>query len=296
MKVRLYQTYARQDTLTIGLPHDYPGQTVERIQLSAAPVNSFGLSDNLIAQFEVPVSLQADVSLYSPPGRDFAELRPLVDLMDFEPAEVMSGLLLRHLLEEGYQVRRIHGILVNGQPHVWLEIWHDGHWYPLDPWAYHQLFREPGAWLGLNAAPPYHSYLGSHEGRRVALSFGEVETAVAQTQVRRQPLPGLLSYLRVAAFVALVLAALGYPPQGPLVLIIYGLYLALLGIRQGKGWMNLIRHTPARAFEVVFFHGFALSLLSVPNAGLGLGFLGIWAYFRWPRRPQSRTAPSGLVQ
>lgn len=285
MKVRLQQTYLGQDTLTIGLPHDYPGQQVTRIQVSAVPVNSYGLADNLIAQFGSPVSLTAEITLYPPAQGDLLALKPLVDLLEFESPEVMAGLLLRHLSEEGYQVRRVRGILANGNPHIWLEVWQQGHWYSLDPWAYHQLFREPGAFLALNTAPPYQRYLGGHEGRRLALSFGEIETAAAQTQIRRIPLPGALSYVRAVAFVALGLAALGYPPQGLLVLAFYGLYLGLLAVRQGKGWLELLRHNPARAFEPLFFHGFALSLLAVPNAGLGLGFLGLWAYFRWPRRP-----------
>lgn len=295
MKVKLQQTYLGQDTLTVGLPHDYPGQQVTRIQVSAVPVNSYGLADNLIAQFGSPISLKANITLYPPPKGDLSQLKPLVDLLDFEPPEVMAGLLQRHLSEEGHQVRRVRGILANGTPHVWLEVWQQGHWLTLDPWAYHQLFREPGALLSLNAAPPYQRYLGGHEGRRLALSFGEIETAAAQTRIRRIPLPGALSYVRAVAFVALGLAAVGYPPQGPLVLALYGLYLSLLAVRQGKGWLELLKHNPARAFEPLFFHGFALSLLSVPNAGLGLGFLGLWAYFRWPRRPPRPAHQTGLA-
>lgn len=285
--------YQGEGLYSVALPQTMATQTLGALSLSQAAQDSFAYQDNLIAQFLGPVTLQFQANLTPPPVGDLSFLAHDVEQLDFDSPEELCLQLSSTLLMQEMVHRAVRGLWADGNPHTWLEVWHAGRWQTLDPWAYLALKREPGALLRFNSGWPAEHYLGSHEGARLALAFGPVEVTHPIAETGSPVLERWLPWTRGLAVIFLISAAIGLPPYPPAALGVYGLYLLLLAGLQGAGWWRLFKHNPARAFEPLFLHGFALSALGTANAGLGLGWVALFVWHRWPKNPSKKpqTAP-----
>ncbi|PZA07740.1 MULTISPECIES: hypothetical protein [unclassified Meiothermus] len=272
------------------IPTDRPGQQVRGVSLSFRPVQSQLVGEDLFSGYtlgpkqEVSIWGEARLEPVGKPG--LAHLAELLEEAPEDSARMVSEWAKTRLELEGYLVRRAVGVLLDGKLHHWLEVWHEGAWLPLDPWAFLTLKRDPGALIALGVTDP-QIYLGGHEGRRIHLGqpHESWEALELEATLEEGTTDLLLSTARLLALGSVGLNLLNTPVPPLAGFVAYGFYLLLLALRQGRTLFRVFRRRPTRALEPLFFHAFALSCLFHPEPALGLIFLLLFAYHRWPRPP-----------
>lgn len=258
---------------TLPLPQEAPGQRVEDLFLSRKPLEVYEARGNLFGRFPLEAGEVLEVRFRLAPT-PLRETPPWREALLKEPPEAWPGILAHR----GHRVERALGFLLSGRPHAWYLV--DG--LPLDPNLFQALKEDPARLLPLGVAPRPEAYLGGHEGRRLLLFRGPWpgEESLPWGELRALG-PDPLPPARALALGALGLSALGVG-TGPWP---YLPYLALLLLRQGPAFRELLLQAPTRALEIPLFHAFALSVTLDPRPELGLGFLGL---FFWNRlKPSS---------
>ncbi|MER3481407.1 MAG: hypothetical protein C4327_13315 [Meiothermus sp.] len=293
MRVRFSLSFKnlRSEALPVLLPipTDRPGQRVRGVSLSFRPDQTQLVGDDLFSSYRLKpkqeVWVRGEARLEPVGSPKLAYLAELLEEAPEASARVVSEWAKARLEGEGYRVRRAVGVLLDGKLHHWLEVWHEGAWLPLDPWAFMALKRDPGALLALGVTDPA-TYLGAHEGRRIHL--GQPEESWAALELEASLEEGatdlLLAAARVLAWGSVALNLLNTPVPPLAGLAGYGFYLLLLALKQGRTLLKVFGRQPTRGLEPLFFHAFALSCLFRPEPLLGLVFLILFAYHRWPRR------------
>jgi hypothetical protein len=270
------------------IPTDRPGQRVRGVSLSFRPEQTQGVGDDLFSSYTLgprqEVSVRGEARLEPVGKQHLAHLAELLEEAPEESARGVSEWAKTRLEFEGYLVRRAVGVLLDGKLHHWLEVWYEEAWLPLDPWAFLTLKRDPGALIALGATDP-QIYLGGHEGRRIHLGQEESwEALELEASLEEGTTDLLLSAARILALGSVVLNLLNTPVPPLAGFVAYGFYLLLLALRQGRTLLKVFQRQPTRALEPLFFHAFALSCLLRPEPILGLIFLALFTYHRWPRR------------
>lgn len=272
------------------IPTDRPGQRVRGVSLSFRPEQTQGVGDDLFSSYTLgpkqEVSVRGEARLEPVGKQKLAHLAELLEEAPEDSARMVSEWAQIRLEREGYLVRQAVGVLLDGRLHYWLEVWHEEAWLPLDPWAFLTLKRDPGALIALGVTDPA-IYLGGHEGRRIHLGqpHESWEALELETSMEEGTTDLLLSAVRILALGSVALNLLNTPVPPLAGLAAYGCYLLLLALRQGRTLFKVFQRRPTRALEPLFFHAFALSCLFRPEPILGLIFLALFTYHRWPRHP-----------
>ena len=189
-----------------------------------------------------------------------------------------------------------HLLLTEPQKHAWNVIHTPHGSVELDALFYQVMQNSPAYWLAYGLAPAPEDYLSGHEGRRLAWGTaplpakalpctneedalasgerwyffwpdaiktdgGELLEPVGRTLSAEPPgsekaLVDALAALRVTAFAALVLVALGFARPGGWPLLAYGTYAALLALGQGRAALALFARPRGWrvGLEIVLFH------------------------------------------